>query len=84
MDKAHLDEIREAVREQITITVNGKIDKLNTKVDNLISDFSAYKEENQPMTDLFKAANTGRKAVIWISTTLAAVGTIYYSIKKFF
>lgn len=75
MQQAHLEEIKQAVADQVKISVNGKIDRL-------ADDFKEHKADMQPILDMYRAANTGGKFIVWIATLLTSLAAIYLFFTK--
>lgn len=57
MQQEQLQELKDHVAETITLVVNGKIDRLNLKLDNYIDNDMAWKERAEPLIKAYE--NTG-------------------------
>ena len=59
--------ITPVIRDEIQTTVNGKIDRLNTKLDSHI-------DEIKPILDLIEGSVVARRIVLWVTSIILAVG----------
>ena len=70
---------RKEIIDIIKLTVNGKIDRLHTKVDNHHIEMEAFITRLDPVIDAMGWLSTTRRAVTWIggiAGSLAAVFTL--------
>lgn len=81
MTKEQLDEIKDAITITIQEKVNGKIDRMNTKLDVYISDDMRWKEsvdtymtDMRPVKDGVHAIQTMNRFVKWLG--LPALGAM--------
>ena len=83
MDSELLKIIQDSIAEAVKITVNGKIDKLNYKLDKYIDDDNAWKKTAQPVIDMGNDTRVFSKVVLWIAGAIVAVGGAIVIICKF-
>ncbi len=84
-----LKDNRESTAEAVRITVNGKIDKLTTKLDNHIENDAKWKENADPAIDsfnktmiAFKMTNTVGKYFFGILIGIATLILAWLKIKQ--
>lgn len=68
-----IEKVREAVREQVQITVNGKIDKLQKEVSEIHVKVDLLKKDTDPIVDGQKAVKLTGKFIIWVGAISAAI-----------
>lgn len=82
MSPEQLEQIQKTVSEQIKITVNGKIDRINDKLDNYIKEDNDWKERIMP--EIQAVANVrgfGKVAVGLLAVGGTIVGLVVGIIK---
>lgn len=62
-----------AIQETIRITVNGKIDRINDKLDNYIKMDNAWKEEVMPSIELGRTAISWSKGTAYVFAALSGL-----------
>lgn len=67
--------LKKVIQESIQEHVNGKIDKMDKKLD-------AHIEEMRPLMDLIEGAVVMRKVVLWFTSFLIALGSVYLMWKQ--
>ncbi len=93
MTPEQLSQLEKSVRETIEKTVNGKITRLDQKLEEYIQRDEQWKTEDnewkktvQPVVDAYLTANRIGDFVQWISKVIVAVGVIigvlFYSQNK--
>lgn len=79
-------QLEKSVKETIEKTVNGKINRLDQKLDEYIKHDLEWKETVQPVIDAYLVANKVGSFVQWISKVILAIGVIvgvlFYSQNK--
>lgn len=84
MTEVQLEKLQKTIKDQIETTVklvvNGKIDRLNDKLDNYIITDNQWKEDAQPSIDLGKNVNGFGRVLAYILGTIAGI----YGIIKIF
>lgn len=75
--------IKEQIAETVKVTVNGKIDALNKKVDDYIKSDNEWKDRAQPTIELGTNVRGFGKVFAYIIGTLAAVGGLVALIEGF-
>lgn len=74
--------IKNSVETSVKETVNGKINRLDEKLDNYIAADTKWKEEKvEPLIDAHRTIKNVANFLKWIAGVLAAIGLI---IKGFF
>lgn len=84
IDPQLIEIIKEAVNESVSKTVNGKIDALDQKANEMYKRLEEHLVEIEPFLDGFKGAKIIGTTVKWIAGVMVAFGTIYWSLKNFF
>lgn len=84
MTPTELEQLKEFVALTITTTVNGKIDRMNTKLDTYIKEDNLWKEKAQPIIDLGNNARGASVVALWLAGFIAAIGGAYLIIKNVF
>lgn len=74
----------QSVSDQIKITVNGKIDKINTKLDAYIVDDNEWKKTAKPVIEMGKNLQGFGVVALYILTVLAALGGAIKATQFFF
>jgi len=72
-----IEEIKREVREEIKLTVNGKID-------NLREELERHELEMKPIHDAYAAANLIATLVKWTAGLMLAIGIIYGYLNDWF
>jgi hypothetical protein len=67
---------REEIKGIIKLTVNGKIDRIDEKLDAHIETHSKIANELEIVVDAVKWISTTRKFVLWVGGFFGSVGTI--------
>ena len=62
-------EDRKEIVDIITLTVNGKIDRLDRK-------FTEHQDEMAPIVEGWKTVKNGRNFIVWIGAPLAVMGAM--------
>lgn len=60
---------KQEIKELIVSVVNGKIDRLDAKL-------QTHLDEMEPIAEGWRTVQAGRKFVIWIAAPLAAIGSV--------
>ena len=76
--------ITEQIGVAVKITVNGKIDNLNKKVDDYIKSDNEWKERAQPTIELGTNVRGFGKVFAYLIGTVAAVGGLIALLEGFF
>lgn len=84
MTQKEFEQLKQHVAETIKITVNGKIDKLNDKIDNYIKEDNEWKEKAEPVIEMGINARGASAAVLWIAGIVIAVGGAWLMIRNLF
>lgn len=84
IDPQLIEIIKRAVDESVSKTVNGKIDALDQKANEMYKRLEEHLVEIEPFLDGFKGAKIIGTTVKWIAGVMVAFGTIYWSLKNFF
>jgi len=82
-----LEQLKETVSAQIKITVNGKIDKIDAKIDaihNRLDDQDKVLIELKPVRDGLNAWNFNVGILKGVAAVLIAIGVIFTTFKVFF
>lgn len=66
--------IRPVIREEIKVTVNGKIDRLTGTVQELREHLEAQDIAMAPAIETLSTIKSGRNFVVWAAPAIAAVG----------
>lgn len=69
--------VQQATADAVRITVNGKIDRLDTKLEAYIKEDNAWKESAQPTIDMGNNARGFGIIFMKIVGVLAAIGAVY-------
>jgi hypothetical protein len=70
------NEVIPAVEASIQKTVNGKIDRLTVKVDNLHSRLDEQDVSMAPAIETLQTIKSGRNFIVWAAPLVAAVGAM--------
>lgn len=81
MNPQELQTLLDGVKDEIKVTVNGKIDNLTKMLDNHIAEHDKLTEKLDPLVDAVRWINTSRKFVVWIGVPIATIGTMVATIK---
>lgn len=73
MTQDHIKEIQEAVGIAIKVHVNGKIDRMNDKIDAYIKSDMEWKEKAQPVLDMGNNVQGFGKVSLYIIGFIASV-----------
>lgn len=76
MTEEQLQEINKTIVQTIEKTVNGKINRLDIKIDDYIKHDMEWKETVEPIIKAYSTANNVGDFAIWISKIILAVGII--------
>lgn len=68
------EQLKSALIETVRLTVNGKIDKLNTKMDLYIQSDNEWKERAEPVIKMGNDAKGASRVFLWIMGAVIAVG----------
>lgn len=86
MTPEQIAQLEKSVKETIEKTVNGKINRLDQKLDEYIKHDLEWKETVQPVIDAYLVANKVGSFVQWMSKVILAIGVIvgvlFYSQNK--
>ena len=69
------DKQKKIIEDTIEKHVNGKIDKVYERLDEHIN-------EIQPVIDLLEGAVVARKVIIWFTSILIGIGSVWLIIKQ--
>jgi hypothetical protein len=67
---------REEIKDIIKITVNGKIDKIDAKLDKHIETHGEAAAELRTVVEAVRWIGSTRKFVLWIGGLFGSIGTI--------
>jgi hypothetical protein len=88
MSPDQFNQIKELIETTIQLKVNGKIDRMNQKLDDYIvvdnqwkSGDKEWKESAQPAIDSVDNAKMGGRFVVWLIGVLASIVTLYEVLK---
>lgn len=84
MTPEQIDELKEHVAETVKTVVNGKIDRLNLKLDNYIDSDMVWKEEYTPYIKGLANISGSAKIIVWIALGISACIGAFIGIKEFF
>lgn len=76
MTPEQIAQLEKSVKETIEKTVNGKINRLDQKLDEYIKHDMEWKETVQPVIDAYTTVNKVGSFVQWISKVILAIGVI--------
>ena len=74
--------ISKQVETAVKVTVNGKIDDLNKKVDEYIKSDNEWKERAQPTIELGTNVRGFGKVFVYLIGTIAAVGGLVLTFER--
>lgn len=77
-----IDKIVPVIREEIKVTVNGKIDYMQIQNKEMEKKLDVHIENVKPMLDLIQGSIVARKVILWVTSILLAIGTTYTMIKN--
>lgn len=75
MNQNEIRQLLDVVEKKIQTTVNGKIDKMNEKLDKHVTEHEQLMDKLDPIVDAVQWINTTKNYVMWISGLIAAVGS---------
>ncbi len=81
MNPKELQTLLDGVKDEIRVTVNGKIDNLTKMLDKHIAEHDKLSEKLDPLLDAVRWINTSRKFIVWIGVPVATVGAMIASVK---
>lgn len=82
MTPDQIEQIKKAVGESIQVHVNGKIDKMNTKLDDYIITDNAWKKEADPYIKGLANVSGAAKLVVWLAISVSSVVGAILAIKN--
>lgn len=68
------DDLKTALTQVVVLTVNGKIDAINKKLDLYIQDDNAWKATAEPVIDMGNNLRGGGIVLLWVASAIVAVG----------
>ncbi len=84
MTVEEFEQLKAALVETIKLTVNGKIDRLNAKLDNYIEQDNAWKESAEPVIKMGNDAKGASVVLLWLAGAIIAIGGAYQILKDIF
>ncbi|MCX6756346.1 MAG: hypothetical protein NTX85_03325 [Candidatus Nomurabacteria bacterium] len=84
MNPEQFEQLQITISKQIEITVNGKIDNLNKKVDDYIKSDNEWKDRAQPTIELGTNVRGFGKVFAYLIGTAAAVGGLFALFESLF
>jgi hypothetical protein len=84
MDSELLKVIQDSIAIGIKENVNGKIDRLNLKLDHYIDQDNAWKKTAQPVIDMGINARGASKVLLYLTGAIVSVGMAWEIICKIF
>lgn len=75
MSPEQFEQIKTLVSDTIKFTVNGKIDKMNTKIDEYIADDNAWKADVMPNIKVMRTMENFMSGLIYVLKFLGILGT---------
>lgn len=73
---------KEELKEVIKEVVNGKIDALRDDVAKYRKEHQSHVDETKPILEVIRSISVGRKAIIWLTVMISAIGGSILIIKK--
>lgn len=83
MTPEQLDHITETIKQTIQEKVNGKIDRMNMKLDTYIKEDNDWKENVMPSIEIMKQMQGFSSTAIWIMKTIAVISTAVAAVWTF-
>lgn len=77
-----IDTIVPVIRDEIKVTVNGKIDSMRVQNEEIEKKLDIHIEHVKPMLDLIEGSIVARKVILWVTSILLAIGTTYTMLKN--
>ena len=74
--------ISPVIRDEIKTTVNGKIDKLRVRVEELHKKLKKQDETIAPAIETLSTIRSGRNFIVWAAPAVAAIGAVLVWIKN--
>lgn len=88
MDKDQFSQLQTLIKDTVEATtkviVNGKIDRLQSKLDQYILDDNEWKKSAQPAIDLGNTARGASTAALWLAGVVITIGGAIAIITGFF
>lgn len=78
------DDLKTTLTQVVVSTVNGKIDKLNTKIDLYIQADEAWKATAEPVIEMGNNARGASVVLLWLAGTVIAIGGAWRILYKIF
>lgn len=88
MNKDQFNQLQILIKETVEVTVktivNGKIDRIQSKLDQYIIDDNEWKKSAQPAIDLGNTARGASTAALWLAGVIITIGGAIAIISGFF
>ncbi len=84
MSPEQLAKIEETVRHTIETVVNGKVDRINYKLDNYIKEDNIWKDNVTPSIEIMKKMQGFGSVGGWVLKTVILIGSAVTAIYAFF
>lgn len=75
LDPNHINVIKEAVKDAVTTTVNGKIDIISKKLDD-------HMEKVQPILEAYQTATGAKRFITQVAIVIGSLGAIGIGISQ--
>lgn len=82
MTPKQLKQLESVIGKSIQTHVNGKIDKIDKKLDEYIKSDNAWKTEAEPVIKMGENMQGASKVLLYLAGTIAVVGGAWMTIKK--
>ena len=84
LTKLQYKKLQEAVAQTVKETVNGKIDRMNDKLDRYIEEDNRWKENAQPAITKMNDLTTGWKFILAVFGAIGVIAGSVVALKKLF
>ena len=78
------EQLKNALVETVKITVNGKIDRMNSKLDTYIKEDNEWKERAEPVIKMGNNAKGASIVVLWLAGVIIAIGGAWQILRDIF
>lgn len=82
MTPKEIEDLKATLTETIKITVNGKIDRLNNKLDLYIQEDNDWKDRAKPVIEMGNNARGASVAALWLAGLIIAIGGAWEIIRN--